>query len=128
MMACTAEGGPESETEVSTGEDTTTGETEASTGSESDSDGSGLDADGPVLSELDAFQVVAIPLVDGGVEVPVAQRPAPIVAGRGVMLRAKVEVPPEWETQEVEFLVDVAPDGGSVYLQYSTTSEVAGSS
>jgi len=123
---CAGEGGSASESDASTGTETDTGTTATGeTGSDTD-DTPGLDPDGPVLTDFDAFQVVAIPLMDAGIDVPASERPAPIVAGRAVVLRAKVTVPPGWEEQDVELRVDVTR--GDDASTYSTITTLAGSS
>jgi len=68
---------------------------------------------GPELIDLDAFQVIAIPLLDNNELIPVDARPASLVADRAAVLRAKVVVPDDWTPAEIELRIDVTSGGES---------------
>lgn len=115
-------GGQFSDTVQSTG---STGDATTTT-DETGSETAGPEVGSPTLRDLDAFQVVAIPLLDDGIEVAVDDRPAPLVAGREVVMRAKVDVPEGWMPRDVELRIEVSQ--GSDTTTFSTSSQLAMSS
>jgi len=66
---------------------------------------------GPDLVELDAFQVVAIALMNDSKAVSISARAAPLIADRAAVVRAKVVVPSGWTPAKLELRVDVTLAG-----------------
>src|SRR5688500_4349901 len=75
-----------------------------------DGEGSGP---GPTLREVAFFQAVEVPVWQDGAEIGVAERNAPLIAGREAIVRALIDVPAGWTAREVELAVDVVADGAT---------------
>jgi len=101
-------------------------DTDSATDTGADTGDGELDPEGPTLATLDAFQVVAVPLAEAGDAVAVDSRPVPLVAGRSLWVRAKVEVPAGWSQQMVELRVVVTVD--DTPTTYSSVTSLSGSS
>ncbi len=101
----------------------TDSDTDTDTDSDTDTDVTDtLDPDGPALQHLEFFQVVSIPVLWEGT--PQTERNAPVVADRAAVLRATLDVPDGWQTQDVELIVTVQHDGATD--TYSETSALSG--
>ncbi len=66
---------------------------------------------GPTLRDAAFFQAVEVPVWQDGAEV--ADRNAPLIAGREAIVRARIDVPAGWEPGDVELAVDVVADGAT---------------
>lgn len=66
-------------------------------------------SDGPGLRHLELFQVVSVPVVWDGVTQ--TSRDVPLVADRAAVLRATIQVPPDWSAQDVTLTAWVTHDG-----------------
>lgn len=78
------------------------------------------------LAAISWFQVVDVPVIRDGEEIPASVRPAPLVADRGALLRVFVDVPADWEPQEVEARVQLT--NGARVETYTHTRDLASSS
>lgn len=93
----------------------------------SDDSGNGaLDSSGPTLLEASWFQAVEVPLWREGIDVRPGERVAPLVADRQAWLRVYVDVPADWETQEVRAELEWTAAGST--QSFSQTLSVAGPS
>lgn len=78
----------------------------------------------PSLREVAFFQAVEVPVWEDGAEV--ADRNAPLIAGREAIVRARIDVPAGWTARDVELAVDVVADGAT--RTFIAVGTVAGSS
>ncbi|MCB9679583.1 MAG: hypothetical protein H6737_31040 [Alphaproteobacteria bacterium] len=78
-----------------------------------------LDAGGPGLLGVSLFQVVKVPLLEGGEAVLPDDREVPVVADRGARVVVYLDAPDGWSTAEVEARVEVTV--GGVTTPYSAS-------
>lgn len=127
LVPCLFALGCAADPEVELGDDTGGGEgTEESSG-DVDSGGSdessgetgeparcdGPVASGVVLRDVTLFQVLAVDALRDGVAVDPAARRVPLIAGRGAVVRARLDVDADWEARDLGLRVEVTLEGST---------------
>ena len=70
-------------------------------------------ASGVALRDVALFQVLAVDAMRDGVAVDPQARRVPLIAGRGAVVRAQLDVDPTWETHDLGLSVEVTIDGST---------------